>query len=174
MAARHPLPDELELYVLGALDGETTLRLERHVRRCSPCAAALAEEARLETTLRALVPAVRQAPAKVVRLPRPAPPPRPRAGLSGALGAAAAILVAVWGLGGERGGTPGSRALGVAVAGPGDGPVLVCELEGEAPLCPWPAVLASMPPVAAFDDDGGGNICRVPAGASCAVQSRVR
>jgi anti-sigma factor RsiW len=167
-AARHPRPDELELYVLGALDRETALRLERHVRRCSPCAAALAEEARVETTLRELVPAVGQAPAKVVRLPRPAPPPRPRAGFSGALGAAAAILVAVWGLGGERGGAPGTRALGAAVAGPNEGPALVCELEREAPLCPWPAALASMPALAAAEE--GTNICRAPA--SCPIQSR--
>src|SRR5205814_2945588 len=117
-AARHPFPAELELYVLGALDGALALRLERHVRRCPPCAAALAEEARLENTLRALIPAVGQPPAKIVplRVPVAAPAPRPRAGLSGPLAAAAAILMAVWGLGSGRGGPTGRGAV-LAVPG---------------------------------------------------------
>jgi hypothetical protein len=207
-AARHPLPDELELYVLGALDGDTAARLERHVHHCGPCAAALTEEARLETTLRALVPAVGRTPAKVVRLPAPAAAaravqsgpvgvsvgvavgdpqgarsrksptptpmltgrtgpsvtaPRPRASLSGPLAAAAAIVLAVWGLEGGRG-APAGRA-GVAAASMGDAP-LVCEAEDEAPLCPWPGALASVAPV-------GDNIYRAPVGGSCAIQSRM-
>jgi anti-sigma factor RsiW len=166
--ARHPLPDELELYVLGALDGETALRLERHVHRCPPCAAALAEEARLEETLRALVPAAR-ARAQVVRLPAPpTPAPRPRAGLSGTMAAAAAVVLAVWGLEGGRG-PSGGRSLGVAAASvASDGSGLACELEGEAPQSRWPAVMASMLPAAPPEE----NVCRAPVGGSCAVQSR--
>jgi anti-sigma factor RsiW len=164
--ARHPLPDELELYVLGALDGERAARLERHVGRCGPCAAALAEEARLENTLRALVPAAGRAPAKVVRLPAPAslPAPRPRASLSGPLAAAAAIVLAVWGLEGGRGASTGRG--GIAAASVGEA-TLVCEAEAEAPLCPWPGALASVAPVVSTE-----NICREPMG-SCAVQSRM-
>jgi hypothetical protein len=52
--------------------------------------------------------------------------------------------------------------------------VLACELEGEAPLCPWPTVLASMSPAAApGGDEGGANICREPVGRSCPIQSRM-
>jgi len=163
MNTRHPIADELELYVLGALEGDVAARLERHVRRCPPCAVALAEEARLETTLRALV-AARRAPAKVVPLPVPAAPERSRPGLSGTLAAAAAILLSVWGLGSAHRVSTGGPAAVVA----GEGPV--CELEGEVPLCPWPAAMASMA-VPATPVEGGTDICRAPA--SCPLQSRL-
>lgn len=159
-AARHPLSEELELYVLGALDAQSAARLERHVRRCSPCAAALAEEARLETTLRALVPAVRRAPARVVPLPVPPPPARrQRTGWSGALVAAAAGLLCVWGFGTQHRVSTGETAVVV-----GEG--LVCEAEG--PVCPWPSVMASMAPSTPVE---GADICRMPA--SCPIQSRM-
>lgn len=149
--------DELEQYVLGALEAEAIRRVEWHARGCSSCAEALAEEARLETALRELVPAVRRAPAKVVRLPdRPVAKPRRSDGTPGALAAAAAILLAVWGLGAPR--LP-SGGGGTAVA---EAAVLVCE--AEEPLCRWPA-MATVDPTEA--------VCREPL--VCPVlQSRMR
>jgi hypothetical protein len=65
----------------------------------------------------------------------------------------------VWGLAGGRG---GSRPGGMAEAA--EAPI--CEAEREAPLCPWPAVMASLVPPSE-------NVCRAPEGDSCAVQSRL-
>jgi len=153
----HARPEELELYVLGALEREAVSRLEGHVRGCSSCALALAGEARAEVTLRELVPAVRRAPAKVVRLPdrRPAAAPRRSGGWSGVMAAAAAIVV-VWAMGSPR--STGGRSATAEAA------VLVCEASAEEPLCPWPAL-------ASFADPAD-NVCRER---SCPVlQSRMR
>jgi anti-sigma factor RsiW len=156
MTAFHLQGDELELYVLGALDGEAVRRVEWHVRGCSPCAEALAEEARAETTLRRLVPAV-HVPAKVVSLPERAAQSRRSTSTPGALAAAAAILVAVWGLGAPRMPSGGGRS---AVA---EAAVLVCEASAEEPLCRWP--VASL--------EAADNVCREPL--ACPVlQSRMR
>jgi hypothetical protein len=98
----HPARAELELYVLGALDAGPAARIERHVRSCAPCASDLAEEARVENTLRALVPRVR-APARaatVVALPLP--PAARRTSWSSALAAMAAVVMGVWALGGAQ------------------------------------------------------------------------
>jgi len=150
--------DELEQYVLGALEAEAIRRVEWHVRGCVPCAQALAEEATLETTLRELVPVVRRAPAKVVKLPdRRAGQRRPTAGTPGALAAAAAIALAVWGLGAPRMPSGGGRS---AVA---ESAVLVCEATAEEPLCQWPAMAV----------EPADNVCREPQ-ACLVLQSRMR
>jgi anti-sigma factor RsiW len=49
MSTQHATSAELELYVLGALEGERAERVERHCAACDACAAALAGEAQLET-----------------------------------------------------------------------------------------------------------------------------
>jgi anti-sigma factor RsiW len=155
----HARPEELELYVLGALERDACARLEGHLRGCSPCSAALAAEARIEETLRDLVPTVRRAPAKIVRLPdrRPAPGPAKTAGGWSGMMAAAAIVVAVWGLSGSRMPAGGGRSA-VAEAG-----VMVCEAAAEEPLCAWPAASFANP---------ADNVCRE---LSCPVlQSRMR
>jgi len=153
----HARREELELYVLGALEPPALVRLEGHVRRCAACAGALAEEARLETTLRALVPAARRAPAKVVRLPE-RPAARRAGGWSGALAAAAALVV-VWGMGAPRL-VPSSGGATVAEAAG-----LVCEASAEEPLCRWPLVRAPVEP---------DNACRAPLTCPVVLQSRIR
>lgn len=97
MIAQHAGREEIELYVLDVLDAAPRAELEAHVRGCRVCAAALAEEARLEETLRAALPLVRRPPARVVALPRrgaPASAPRRRAPAL-AFAAAAALVLSV-------------------------------------------------------------------------------
>jgi hypothetical protein len=48
MSGRHATAQELELYVLGALDARRVESFEAHCAVCEGCAAALAGEARLE------------------------------------------------------------------------------------------------------------------------------
>jgi len=48
MTGSHPTPTELEHYVMGALGVDHCERLEAHCGECDGCAAALAQEARLE------------------------------------------------------------------------------------------------------------------------------
>ena len=169
----HPHPDrgQLELYVLGALDGEGNRRLERHVRICDSCACRLREEARLENTLRAAVGEdapggeVERPLAKIVRLParRPAAPIRRHPGArSRVFAAAAALLIGAWGLGNGRLVATGPRRAATQVAAlVGDG-VLVCELGRDDLLCPMP--------LSASTD---GPICRAPAMGACPNQSRM-
>jgi anti-sigma factor RsiW len=153
----HARAEELELYVLGALEAQESARLEGHVRSCHPCAAALAAEARVETALRELVPSVRRAPAKIVRLPDRRPVARRSGGWSGLMAAAAAIAV-IWGMGTVRVGSKGGGRAGLAEGAP-----LVCEATPEEPLCRWP--------LASFADPTDA-VCRAPA--ACPVlQSRM-
>lgn len=86
----HPTPEQLEQYVLGALDGAGGLELEAHLGACPACTAALAREARLELGL-----------AEAARLPTPLLARRRRwvgvaAAGSGLAAAAAAALVLGW------------------------------------------------------------------------------
>ncbi len=86
MSTQHATSAELELYVLGALDGERAQRVEVHCSACDACAAALAGEARLETAFEKV--AVRS----VQTVPRPA-----RAAAYGAAGLLAmAAAVGLW------------------------------------------------------------------------------
>ncbi|HEY1697361.1 MAG TPA: hypothetical protein VGG39_34605 [Polyangiaceae bacterium] len=48
MSVRHATARELELYVLGALEGPGAQAVEEHCAACEACSAALAGEARLE------------------------------------------------------------------------------------------------------------------------------
>ncbi len=48
MSGRHATTEELELYVLGALDAGRSEAFEAHCASCDACAAALAGEASLE------------------------------------------------------------------------------------------------------------------------------
>ena len=151
----HARPEELELYVMGALEGPASARLEGHVRACAACAGALAAEARAEEALRELVPATRRAPAKIVRLPERRPAAR-SSGWSGVLAAAAALAV-MWGMGAPR----RSGGGGPAIA---EGAALVCEVSTEELLCRGPA-RASL--------EAADNVCREPL--ACPVlQSRIR
>jgi anti-sigma factor RsiW len=47
----HLVPEELEHYVIGALDQAGAARVEAHTASCATCAAALQSEARLEVGL---------------------------------------------------------------------------------------------------------------------------
>ncbi|MFO0577328.1 MAG: zf-HC2 domain-containing protein [Polyangia bacterium] len=82
MNARHVTQEELERYVVDALEPVEAAALEAHVAACPRCAGALAAEARLEVALHEVLPparaieAVAPAPSRAVRaggLPRPAP-----------------------------------------------------------------------------------------------------
>lgn len=46
-----PHPDDLDLYVMGAVSDERREEIEAHVMACADCAAVLAREARLELAL---------------------------------------------------------------------------------------------------------------------------
>ncbi len=67
----HVSPDDLEQYVIGALDAASVSWVEAHVAQCEPCAKALTREATLELALfdvAALPPSlsgVRQRPARI-------------------------------------------------------------------------------------------------------------
>jgi predicted anti-sigma-YlaC factor YlaD len=52
MLERHLTRDEVEQYLLGALDPEVSARLEAHTLVCEPCAGLLQQEALLEEQLR--------------------------------------------------------------------------------------------------------------------------
>jgi hypothetical protein len=63
MSRNHLPRQDLSLYVIGALEPAETARLEAHVAACPSCAAALADEARLEMKLQAVMPeALRERP----------------------------------------------------------------------------------------------------------------
>jgi anti-sigma factor RsiW len=178
----HPPQGELELYVMGALEAGPAGRIERHVRACQACAAALAEEARIETTLRAIVPRVQaevEPPSNLVRLPTPSAPSAPatRASRSSALAAAAALLLGVWGLSADRLDHAGERtlvpdsAMAVASGREGEGAALVCLADGSDALCRVPLAVATMAPASL--DLPTDAVCRAPAGGVCSIQSRM-
>ena len=84
MNARHVTQEELERYVVDALEPVEAAALEAHVAACPRCAGALAAEARIEVALHEVLPRAREieavapAPSRAVRspglrLPRPAP-----------------------------------------------------------------------------------------------------
>ena len=86
--------DDLELYVLGALDGDRLDAVEAHVMACEACAAALAREARLEAALDEValraIAHERVAVAHLVRAHSPRRAMRSGRFMGGALGALAA------------------------------------------------------------------------------------
>jgi hypothetical protein len=84
----HPLPSELEQYVLGALVGQEAEHLEAHVMGCSACAEELAREALIEVKLKEAVKRLGSRPARVQRLPVMV-----RAAIGAGVALAASILV---------------------------------------------------------------------------------
>jgi hypothetical protein len=86
MSTQHATSAELELYVLGALDGAHAERVEAHCAACDRCAAALAAEARLET-------AFEQVAARSVRAPTFRPLRAVAYSAAGLLTMAAAVVI---------------------------------------------------------------------------------
>jgi anti-sigma factor RsiW len=81
----HATTLDLELFVTARLDDERSAWLEHHCEACDACAAAIANEARLEVALRSLAADLRcgmraDAPAAIepLSLTRPPVPPKPR------------------------------------------------------------------------------------------------
>jgi hypothetical protein len=104
MSVDHPPPQDFALYVMAALESQDSQRLEDHVRMCPPCAAVLAEEARLETKLQELLPHVHSRNAASTPLPNlPIPvvsaPPSCRPLIASTLLLVAAAFSIVFGIG---------------------------------------------------------------------------
>jgi hypothetical protein len=108
MSVDHPPQEDFALYVMGALEPKESERLEGHVRQCARCADLLAEEARLEMKLQALVPRIDERSARGLRqsgcaplpsLPGPVPPSQRRAFIAPLLLLIAASLALTFGLG---------------------------------------------------------------------------
>jgi hypothetical protein len=92
MSARHCTAAELELYVIGALDGAAAERVESHAAECESCAAALAGEAELEIAFEQVAKQASRPMAAIVRVLRPL-----RAAAYGAAGlVAVAAAVMLW------------------------------------------------------------------------------
>ena len=112
MTGRHATAQELELYVLGALDAGRLEDVEAHCASCDACAAALAGEAKLELAFEQV-----QRRASRVRVIRPL-----RTAAYGAFGLVAmAAAVLLW---------VGHGAAMTASPGAGEGTAAV----GHAPL----------------------------------------
>ncbi len=138
-ASVHPGVDQLEAYVLDALDAIPARALEQHVRVCDRCAEALAAQARREVALGELVPRVSSA-----RRPDRAPSDAGRSPFLMAL-AGALALVAI---------AADPRALP-----PSEGaPVLIAQA-----ICQEPEI--SEASLLCLDDHGEAAICR-PASSS--------
>jgi len=86
MSGRHATAEELELYVLGALDAGLTGPLEAHCAVCDACAKALAGEATLEM-------AFEQVARRTVRVHAARPVRALGYGAAGMLAMAAAVLL---------------------------------------------------------------------------------
>ena len=107
MTEPHANPEDLDLYALGALDGEEKRNIETHLRTCAPCRRSLAES-RLQTSLLGLAstpmaprPAVKSALLERIRREHPpaaqpagaVPPRRKRWGLRISLSFVAATVL---------------------------------------------------------------------------------
>ena len=89
MSDNHPSLGDLEHYVIGALEVDAALVLENHVASCAMCAAALAQEARLEVALHQIA----RAPTPLHAAARRSRTTLAVAGAMAVLACAAALLV---------------------------------------------------------------------------------
>jgi len=132
-------PDDLDLYVMGALPDERCTVIEAHVSQCAECAARLAAEARLELQLHEVAAAASAAtattnapapsPATIASAPRRSERPvtrrRRRVAAWSALAAVAAALLAIG----------GARLLRHTAPSAPDPIVVVCPFDDGARAC---------------------------------------
>ncbi len=110
----HPTSDQIDRYIIDALEPSVREQLESHAASCLACADALGKAAAVEVKLAELWPQVRRPLAEVVplRLPVAPRPQQPRAGRAsfGGFAAAAVALLVGWSALSGRGGAPAFHA----------------------------------------------------------------